>query len=233
MLSPPPSVPGARRPDDAARGVRRRRGPPLAYVGDGNNVARSLAILGALAGRRGGVAAPDGYQLEEPHGARLVADPARRSPARTPSTPTSGCRCATTGDGSRAPRGARALPARRRAARPRRGRRVRAALPARAPGRGDHRRGPLRRSRSASGTRPRTAATLRRRCWSCSLGRLADHATSTPCGPQEGRQSAPSGGGGTGPGPQQLARYSTRARSWCSPATGCRRSSTTRSTAGA
>ena len=28
-------------------------GLTLAYVGDGNNVARSLAILGALAGRRG------------------------------------------------------------------------------------------------------------------------------------------------------------------------------------
>ena len=36
----------------------------LAYVGDGNNVARSLAVLGALAGVEVRVAAPAGYQLE-------------------------------------------------------------------------------------------------------------------------------------------------------------------------
>jgi len=37
----------------------------LAYVGDGNNVARSLALLGALAGMHVAVASPDGYALEE------------------------------------------------------------------------------------------------------------------------------------------------------------------------
>jgi len=47
----------------------------LAYVGDGNNVARSLAVLGELAGVEVVVAAPDGYQLEEGHGAKLTADP--------------------------------------------------------------------------------------------------------------------------------------------------------------
>ena len=47
----------------------------LAYVGDGNNVARSLAILGELAGVEVVVAAPDGYQLEEGHGVKLTADP--------------------------------------------------------------------------------------------------------------------------------------------------------------
>ena len=40
-------------------------GRVLAYVGDGNNVARSLAILGALAGMEVRVAAPDGYQLQD------------------------------------------------------------------------------------------------------------------------------------------------------------------------
>ena len=47
----------------------------LAYVGDGNNVARSLAIACELASVELVVAAPDGYQLEEGHGARLTADP--------------------------------------------------------------------------------------------------------------------------------------------------------------
>jgi len=36
----------------------------VAYVGDGNNVARSLAVLGALAGMHVAVASPDGYSLE-------------------------------------------------------------------------------------------------------------------------------------------------------------------------
>ncbi len=50
-------------------------GQRLAYVGDGNNVARSLAIVGELAGVEVVVAAPPGYQLEEGHGAKLTADP--------------------------------------------------------------------------------------------------------------------------------------------------------------
>ncbi len=37
----------------------------LAYVGDGNNVARSLAILGTLAGVDVAVASPSGYTLEQ------------------------------------------------------------------------------------------------------------------------------------------------------------------------
>ena len=36
----------------------------LAYVGDGNNVARSLAVLGTLAGMHVAVASPAGYTLE-------------------------------------------------------------------------------------------------------------------------------------------------------------------------
>ena len=47
----------------------------LAYVGDGNNVARSLAIVGGAAGVEVVVAAPPGYQLEEGHGAKLSDDP--------------------------------------------------------------------------------------------------------------------------------------------------------------
>jgi ornithine carbamoyltransferase len=47
----------------------------LAYVGDGNNVARSLAIACELTGVELVVAAPAGYQLEEGHGAKLTDDP--------------------------------------------------------------------------------------------------------------------------------------------------------------
>jgi ornithine carbamoyltransferase len=51
------------------------QGLRLAYVGDGNNVARSLAIAGELSGVEVLVAAPAGYQLEEGHGAKLTDDP--------------------------------------------------------------------------------------------------------------------------------------------------------------
>jgi ornithine carbamoyltransferase len=53
----------------------RLEGLRLAYVGDGNNVARSLAIACELASVELVVAAPDGYQLEEGHGAQLTDDP--------------------------------------------------------------------------------------------------------------------------------------------------------------
>lgn len=48
----------------------------LTYVGDGNNVARSLALVGTLAGVEVRVAAPAGYQLEDGTGAQLFDDPA-------------------------------------------------------------------------------------------------------------------------------------------------------------
>ncbi|MEA2151851.1 MAG: ornithine carbamoyltransferase [Solirubrobacteraceae bacterium] len=55
----------------------------VAYVGDGNNVARSLAILGSLAGLDVAVASPSGYALENdlelpaqaPGSLTLYADP--------------------------------------------------------------------------------------------------------------------------------------------------------------
>jgi ornithine carbamoyltransferase len=50
-------------------------GLTLAYVGDGNNVARSLALVGARVGVQVRVAAPDGYQLEPLPGATLTDDP--------------------------------------------------------------------------------------------------------------------------------------------------------------
>jgi ornithine carbamoyltransferase len=50
-------------------------GLKLAYVGDGNNVARSLIVVGSKAGVEVRVAAPDGYQLEPTDGAILTDDP--------------------------------------------------------------------------------------------------------------------------------------------------------------
>jgi ornithine carbamoyltransferase len=52
------------------------RGRRLAYVGDGNNVARSLAIVGGMAGLEVAVAAPARFQLEEDLGAELLSEPA-------------------------------------------------------------------------------------------------------------------------------------------------------------
>jgi ornithine carbamoyltransferase len=49
-------------------------GLTLAYVGDGNNVARSLATLGSLAGVDVRIASPNGYSLTDAIGASLVTD---------------------------------------------------------------------------------------------------------------------------------------------------------------
>ncbi len=48
----------------------------VAYVGDGNNVARSLALLGTAAGAEIVCASPPGFELEAGAGAELIADPA-------------------------------------------------------------------------------------------------------------------------------------------------------------
>jgi ornithine carbamoyltransferase len=53
----------------------RLEGLALAYVGDGNNVARSLAIVGALAGVEVRIASPPGYELEPVGHALLTNDP--------------------------------------------------------------------------------------------------------------------------------------------------------------
>jgi ornithine carbamoyltransferase len=52
----------------------RLEGLKLAYVGDGNNVARSLVVLGGLAGVEVAVSSPQGYQLD---GVASVEDPAQ------------------------------------------------------------------------------------------------------------------------------------------------------------
>ena len=50
-------------------------GLKLAYVGDGNNVARSLALVGGLAGVEVAVASPQGYELEPEAGGTRTSDP--------------------------------------------------------------------------------------------------------------------------------------------------------------
>ncbi len=53
----------------------RPEGVRLTYVGDGNNVARSLALIGGLAGLDVVVSSPAGYELTEAGDVTLVADP--------------------------------------------------------------------------------------------------------------------------------------------------------------
>jgi ornithine carbamoyltransferase len=53
----------------------RLEGLKIAYIGDGNNVARSLAIVGQLAGVEVRVASPVGYELEPVASAVLTNDP--------------------------------------------------------------------------------------------------------------------------------------------------------------
>jgi ornithine carbamoyltransferase len=50
-------------------------GLPVAYVGDGNNVARSLAVVGGTAGVDVRVASPEGYGIEPGLAALDTADP--------------------------------------------------------------------------------------------------------------------------------------------------------------
>jgi len=58
-------------------------GLEVAYVGDGNNIARSLATLGVLAGMHVAVASPEGYTLGE-QGEPLPAPASATTPASVP-----------------------------------------------------------------------------------------------------------------------------------------------------
>ena len=146
-------------------------GRVVAYVGDGNNVARSLAVVGALAGMEVRVAAPDGYQLPEGETDAVLTD--------DPAEAVAGADAVYTDVWvsherrrelrRRAPRGARAVRDRRRAARPGR-RRTRSRCTACPPIRARRSPSPCSTATaSGSGTRPRTGATRRRRCSSCSF----------------------------------------------------------------
>ena len=83
----------------------------IAYVGDGNNVARSLAMLGTLAGVDVAIASPAGYSLEELPLSPATGDRdartrthARPSGRRTPCTPTCGSSMGDEAEADAAPR---------------------------------------------------------------------------------------------------------------------------------
>ncbi len=150
------------------------QGQRVAYVGDGNNVARSLALLGSLAGMHVAVASPAGYtlgDLQAPAGARgeisLHEDPheAVRGAAAVYTDVWVSMGDEATAEQRRS--GPGGLPRRRRPSRRRRARarsRCTTCRPTRA------RRSPRRSSTgsaSGSGIRRRIAATPRRLCSSC------------------------------------------------------------------
>jgi ornithine carbamoyltransferase len=56
-------------------------GRVVAYVGDGNNVARSLAVVGAMAGLEVRIAAPGGYQLGPDETEAVLTDDPREAVA--------------------------------------------------------------------------------------------------------------------------------------------------------
>ena len=58
---------------DEFGGVDELSGRTIAFVGDGNNVARSLGIAAGMCGMRFRLATPPGYGLSEPDLARIVA----------------------------------------------------------------------------------------------------------------------------------------------------------------
>ena len=222
-------------------------GRKLAYVGDGNNVARSLAIARrARRASRSRSPRPTGYQLEDGLGAQLTDDPAEA---------VAGADAVYTDVWVSMSDAEEEAAARREALAPYRlddalldraaPRRVRAALPARAPRRGDHRGRALRRRASGSGTRRRTAATRRRRCWSSSSARrrvaampsqqVVRHARSRSQGVHRAaRPSATPRKRAADAAREQLQRFlDPREVRRASRASACRRRSTRRSSAGA
>ena len=104
-------VPGARRHVHDARAVRRLEGLVVAFVGDGNNVYHSLALLGAMLGMEVRLAHPPGYapnpQIVERARAWPRSTAAGSSSRRSRPSP------------SAAPRSSTPMPGRRWARRPR------------------------------------------------------------------------------------------------------------------
>ena len=72
----------------------RLEGAKIAFIGEGNNVSRSLAEACALVGAKFTIASPEGYGLPTSSAFARSSTPSKRSKAPTSSTPTSGCRWA-------------------------------------------------------------------------------------------------------------------------------------------
>ncbi len=157
----------------------------LAYIGDGNNVARSLAVLGSLAGVEVAIASPAELSLPDDLQLPAAARAQVRARATTRFEAVAGAHAVYTdvwvncmGDEDAAARrrepSSRRLPPRRRAARSRGAGRDRAAPPAGPrPARRSRRRFCTRIAPARSSIRQRIAGTRRRRCWRLLLSSAA------------------------------------------------------------
>ena len=240
MLSPrPPSVPGARGPADPAGGVRRPARPSRSPTSATATTSRARWPSSAAGRPRGRRRRAGRYQLEEGarRRARERAGRGRRQGADAVYTDVWVSHERRRGDGRRAPPGARALPPRRGAARPRHAGAVALhCLPAH-PGEEINDRGPLRRSpahRDQAENRRHAQKALAR---VAGRGRSADMPQPKQPPPQgplrlarpARRVSAPRIRGLR----EQLCASSTRARSRAHARAPAGGASTTRSSAGA
>ena len=157
----------------------RLAGLTLTYLGDGaNNMAHSLLLGGATAGLHVRIARPAGFHphrralldaklraAETGGSVALVADPHAAVDGADVLVTDAWTSMGQENDGRDRVGAVPALPGQRRAAGPRRDGRDRAALPARAPRHGDHRRGARRPGERGVGRGGEPAARARRRCW--------------------------------------------------------------------
>ena len=169
-LSNSPPLPGDGRHADDRGALARLEGVKLVFVGDGNNVARSLAVACAKSGVASCWPAPRATTARTSSGAwaevpEVLPDdrarPGRRSPGPTSSTPTPGPAWAGRGGHERRGTSPRTRSTRHCWMRPGRG--GRPALPAGPAWPGGHR-GRARRPRAGSSPRRPTGCTSRRDC---------------------------------------------------------------------
>ena len=152
------------------------RGRTIAFVGDGNNVATSLAHAAAMLGVHVHVASPEAISCRTPscsrrpsvarHGARLrlFTDPADAVAGADAVYTDTWTSMGQEAEGGPAAPGLRRISGERRADVAGQAGRAVHALPAGAPRRGSHRRTCSSPTSRSSSIRPRTGSTARRRC---------------------------------------------------------------------